>query len=270
MQLVWTILISSFLTSPLYAATVTTVKGKSVVITLDGESVDPGQKVELFDTAGKKRGIIQISKTNKNGTKAVGKLIVGKAQKGWTTDSGRDTTAPTALSSSKKKLSYGAILGFSMDSMTVTQASEEVDLSGTGYGVKGAFDFAFSESFQLRGRGGAEFFSASGDSNTGAVCTNCEVEITYITLEGMAQYYLNNSKYSFWVGAGGAIAHPASSTSNAIDADSLSTTSAIQAGGGFDIKTKSGYVPIEVIYSLLPESDSVSATYLSIAIGYLW
>lgn len=269
MQLLGTLLFSLFISLPIYAATVTTVKGKNVVISLQQETVDRGQRVELFDSNGKKRGIIQISKTNKSGTKAVGKLIVGKAQKGWTTDSGRDTTKPSNPMSAKKSLRYGGIVGFSMDSMEVALSDQTADLSGTGYSIKGAFDFSFSESIQFRGRIGAEFFSTSGDA-TSATCTTCDVDITYITAEGMAQYYLNSGKYSFWVGAGGALAHPASSSSNAVDTDSLSTTSIIQAGGGFDIKTTSGYIPIEVLYSILPKSDSVSGSYITIAIGYMW
>ncbi len=272
MQPLGTLLLSLFISLPVYAATVTTVKGKSVVISLQDETVDKGQRVELFDSNGKKRGIIQISKTNKSGTKAVGKLIVGKAQKGWSTDSGRDATKSSNNMSSKKSLRYGGIVGFSMDSMEVALLNEKVDLSGTGFSVKGAFDFSFSESIQFRGRVGAESFSASGDAQT-AICTggnSCEVDITYITAEGMAQYYLNSGKYSFWIGAGGALAHPASSSSNAVETDSLSTTGLIQAGGGFDIKTGSGYMPVEVLYSILPKSDSVSGSYITIAIGYMW
>jgi hypothetical protein len=274
MQLVWMLLLTFVFSFSAHAATVTTVKGKGVVISLDGETVEKGQKVELFDSNGKKRGVIQINKLNKSGTKAAGKLIVGKAQKGWTTDANSDATASSSSSyDSNKKLRYGGIIGFSMDDMTVSLAANgDVDLSGTGYGVKGAFDFSLSEKFQLRGRGGVEFFSASGDSAgvSALECTNCEVDITYVTLEGMGQFYLSKSKYSFWIGGGGALAHPASGSSNAIDTDSLSTTSAIQVGGGFDIKTTSGYVPIEILYSLLPESDSVSATYLTISAGYMW
>lgn len=271
MQLASFIFFSLFLSSYLSAATVTTVKGKSVVISLSDETVEKGQKVELFDNNKKKRGIIQISKVNSSGTKAVGKLIVGKAQKGWTTDAGTDETV-TPKASGPKKTTYGVSVGFSMDSMTVTLVDVgDVDLSGSGYSVKGVFDFPFTESLQVRGKAGAEFFSASGDTtDVDSPCTTCDVDITYFTLEGLAQYYLSNGRYSFWVGAGGAIMHPTSGTSNAINTDSLSTTSAIQLGGGLDIKTKSGYVPVEVVYSMLPESDSVSATYLGINIGYMW
>ncbi|MCB0348682.1 MAG: hypothetical protein KDD37_07595 [Bdellovibrionales bacterium] len=269
MRLAITLLVSLFFSLSTYAATVTSVKGKNVIISLSDESVSRGQKVELFDSNGKKRGIIQITKTNKSGTKALGKLIVGKAQKGWGTDSGQDATMPREGKSSKKQLRYGGIVGFSMDSMEVTLEDSKADLSGTGYSIKGIFDFPFSESFQFRGRVGAEFFSASGDAAS-SVCTSCDVDITYLTAEGMAQYYINNSKYSFWVGAGGAIAMPSSSSSNAIDTDSLDTTSLIQVAGGFDIKTTSGYIPVEIIYAILPKSDSVSGSYVSIGIGYMW
>lgn len=266
--------------TPSFAGKILKVKGKNVVIDVSGEDVSSGSKIDIYKN-NKRRGVVKIRKINKKKTKALGRIILGKAKQGWLATNNPPLeeglegakTVESKMNRSKK-LNYGALFGFSMDSMTISLSSD-VDLSGSGFSIKGGFDYQIGSSFQIRGKTGAEMFSASGDNTNATVangeCSSCEVDITYFTLEGLGQYYLSKNKYSFWIGGGAALAHPLSSSSNAIDANSLSTTTALQFGGGMDIRLKSGsYIPLEVLYSSLPKSDSVQATYITLSAGYFF
>jgi len=272
------LLIISFISQPLWAGKILRQKGKTVIIDIRGENVSRGDKVNVYNN-GKKRGVLRVSKVNKKGTKAMAKVILGKARKGWMAGeesgsgdmSAAQDTAMETSTTSKKKTHYGALLGFSQDTMNVTLTSGEKEFSGSGISAKAAMDYAFSDSFGLRAKTGVEIFNATGDAILGDACVSCEVEITYFTLEGLGQLYFGSDKYKFWIGAGGAIAHPMSGSSNAVNVDELSTTSAIQAAGGMNIGLKSGsYIPLEFTYSMLQESESVSATYLTLSAGYMF
>lgn len=267
-----TLLISSHL----YAGEVLRVKNKSIIFDLAGESLASGDRVDIFQGA-KKRGVARIQKISRDKTKAMATIVMGQARKGWMATNNdpnaiKDAEPSTAKSSSGKKARYGLLLGLSQDNMTVSLASGDKDLSGNGFSAKAVMDYALGTSLQVRAKSGIETFDASGNVGTLAdACQTCEAKITYFTLEGIGQWYFNQGDYRFWLGGGAAVVHPMSGSSNAVDVEGISTTTAIQLGGGMDIRLKSGrYIPLEFSYSMLPKSDSVQANYLNLSFGYMF
>ena len=64
-----------------WAARVTKVKGKKVLINLEGEHEKKGQIFYVVDEKGRKKGVVKIRSIK--GDKAIGKLGKGKAKKGY-------------------------------------------------------------------------------------------------------------------------------------------------------------------------------------------
>ena len=199
--------IMSFLFLGLYAeaASVKSVKGKRVVINLDGDEVSSGDKMYVMDSSGKKKGLLKIVKVSRNGKSALANLTKGKAQAGWTVSGGSSGSSSSSGGSGgiMSGLHYGVSLGVSLDTMEAAIASETVTMSGNGFAVKGMADYVWSPSISLRGKLGLETFKVSGEAAT-AVCTGsttCNADINFLSVEGMARYIFSSGQYQFWAGA---------------------------------------------------------------------
>ncbi len=140
-------------------------------------------------------------------------------------------------------------------------------------------DYKLNPSWVIRAMAGLESFNASGEATT-AICveaddttltTSCETSISYLTIEGFILYYLTNSKYSFWLGAGAGFGLPSGAESTAVDEDSISTASLVSGTVGLDIAlSSSSYIPIQAQYTILPSSSTVSGNLIAFRIGYMF
>jgi len=283
-----------------FAAKVVGVKGKKILVNLQGEPAQKGDLFFLINPAGKKRAIIKIMKVK--GNKALAVLGKGKARKGYTLQyrpkksssakrnkgGGPDTDAPVSMTTGSSRSSgdmyWGIIAGFAQNSMTVKLKQADTDtnpgadrgeesLSGNGFSFKGLIDYKLLESVWFRGTAGIEQFVAEGGQNCGNNVPDydnaaCETDIMYISLDFWGRYLFSTGSFRPWVGAGFSLLVPMSKSSTALDEASITNTSVMSAGLGFDWFTSdSFYVPVQIEYGLLPSSDDVTANIIAVRVG---
>ncbi len=277
------------LTPSLYAAEVAKVKGKGVLIELKGDPAVAGDVFYLISPDGKRRGLVKISKVK--GDKAIGKLTKGKGAPGYTLEfkqqkvakgsSGGGNMAQPSMddgSVTSTRAYWGALFGFSMDSMSVHVTGAPptntdlgvVAMSGTGFSGKGLFDYELFSQLWFRGTAGIEMFNASGDAKCGASNNDtCNAKLTYLTFDFIGRYVFGKGSFRPWLGGGLGLLFPASKDATALDPASISTTNVIVFAGGFDWFTSpTFYVPVSIEYGLLPKSDEVEAKWIAIRAGF--
>ena len=287
MMRVFIVLLALCLLPESYAAEVVKVKGKSALINLNGDPAVIGDQFYLVTADGKRRALIRISKVK--GDKAIGKITKGKAAAGMTLElksgtggssGGGSPSYPTPSSGGSfgdKKSYWGAIAGFSMDSMTVnvrdgtTGAVRSTEsLSGSAFSAKGLFDYELFNSIWFRGTAGLEGFSAAGPSACGVANNEaCTASIYYLSFDFLARYVLGKGNFRPWAGGGVGLLFPASKESTALDSSSISRTNVIILGGGIDwFMSPRLMIPISVEYGLLPKSDEVEASWIAVRAGF--
>ncbi|MCB0384626.1 MAG: hypothetical protein KDD43_04465 [Bdellovibrionales bacterium] len=267
-----------------WAARVTKVKGKKVLINLEGEPAKKGQIFYVVDEKGRKKGVVKIRSIK--GDKAIGKLGKGKAKKGYALlertgkgggkkaggDKAAEAPKDSGTTMSSSQMGWGLLLGMGMDSMEVDldiTPAEKASLSGSGMSYKALFDYALFEKIWFRGTLGIENFEAEGDKKSSA-CDNktCAVSIQYLSLDFWGRYLFSLGTFRPWLGAGFTLWFPMSQETTALEEDSITNTSVMGIGGGFDwFMNPSFYIPFQVEYGLLPASEQVSATVISIRFG---
>jgi hypothetical protein len=133
----------------------------------------------------------------------------------------------------------------------------------------GFFDYEMYPQIWFRGLTGLEGFSASGASMCGSQNTSaCNASIYYISFDGMARYVFMNGNFRPWLGAGIALMFPATKSATALDASSISNTTVIQVAGGMDwFVTPTMFIPVSLEYGMLPKSNEVEASWITLRVG---
>lgn len=273
------------------AATVTAVKDKRVLVSLDGEPAVPGDIFFLVDPAGKRKGIIKIMKVQ--GNRAIAVLGKGAAEKGFTLKyrpktgtatakgktppRGSPQAAPTASGTPGNTMYWGVVGGFAQNAMDVELLDNagakrgSASLSGSGYSLKGLFDYGLFDSIWFRGLAGIEQFNVSGPASCGdnAPYTEaCNAEIMYLSLDMWGRYLFSQGSFRPWVGGGFSLMFPLTKSATALDESSITNTSVMSFGLGLDWFTSpTFFVPLSFEYGLLPSSDTVSANTMAIRVG---
>lgn len=266
------------------AAQIKKVKGKNVLIDLEGETSQVGDVYYTLDANGRRAGLVKIKKLK--GSQAIAILGKGKAQPGFTlqyrapkdsasasaeTSSSSESSAPTG------KMYWGVLGGFGMDGAKVDLKDvngnyrKSVDLSGNSFSVKGLFDYWLIDNIWFRGMLGLEGFSVTGPSDCGASPTfgaTCDAQINYLAADFWGRYSLPLGNFRPWVGAGVSILFPATKKATALDESSITTSNAISAGFGIDWFTSSTmFIPLAFEYSMMPESNEVKPSKMSLRAG---
>jgi hypothetical protein len=278
----WLLAFTFALVSPALASEVVKVKGKSALIKLDNEEVLAGDQFYLINGAGKKKGIIKISKVKSD--QAIGLIAAGKAEIGMTlqkrmTGSSIRESAPVASHSTthllNSKAYWGLSIGYGMDSMTVdlpSPASTSVSLSGGAPSLKGLFDYKLFQRLWFRGMAGYQAFSGQGSS----ICQNpakttCTVNISYLSFDFLGRYLFSEGQIRPWLGGGFALMFPLAKTATALETASISNASVFLFSGGVDWSINSNlYIPISIEYALFPKSSEVEASWIAGRIGIAW
>ncbi|MCO5113877.1 MAG: porin family protein [Bdellovibrionaceae bacterium] len=279
------IFVSLFLFSvPSFAASVAAVKNNKVLV--KGNV----QRGKLYYTTynGKRTGVIRITKVQ--GNKAIGMLLKGKAIKG----------AELALRPSKKKsnvakkaayeqysydegggkkkairrnkeLAVGGVLGMVQSSANVSfNTGEKASLSGSGISIKAMGDYSLTNHIFLRGYVGTQPFEAKEGNRTCIGVVNCVMSINYLAADIWGRYIFNpDSNMRFWGGVGAGLLFPLNTgNTNAVVKSDISSTMVFQVGGGLDwfINDKF-FIPVLAEYNLIPPSDDVKTSMISIRAG---
>lgn len=267
-----------------FAAEITKIKGKSVLIELGGDAAAPGDQFWAMSEDGKRKALITIGKVK--GDKAIGKITKGKPAVGMSLDlkvdkiaKGKKVKEPVEeempVSSEARRVNFGALFGYAQNSMSVnvnilaSSTTKTADMSGSGFSGKALLDYRLLPQVWFRGTAGVEMFNASGGSICGAGNVEaCDTKITYLTFDFMGRYLFSEGKFRPWLGAGVSLLFPVSKSTSALAESSIGPTSMYAVAGGGDIVIAPNmYVPIQVEYGMLPNSDEVEASSVGIRLG---
>ncbi|KYG64893.1 hypothetical protein AZI86_11885 [Bdellovibrio bacteriovorus] len=287
-----------------FAAFVTTVKGNKVLINLEGDPVDPEDEFFLINPeTNKKTAIIRIKQVK--GNRALADIIKGRAGVNQTlqakgtanrsrpmsadvTDPGApDSASSPAPSASGRyttmiKESYGLMGSLNMNSMSAnvtyrdpvgTVLKSSTDMKGNGFGVGGFYDYPFTDTLVGHAYAAIEQFVVSG-SAANAACsgsTNCEANINYLSVYGLAKWYFLPGKYRSWAGGGAGFLLALSKSSSALNESQISTNQVFSFAGGVDIQmSRQNFIPVSLQYNMFPDSSSVKASQIIIKAGWGW
>lgn len=278
----------AFFVGAAHAAKVSKVDGRKILFELDGDNVKEGDVFVLLDEGGKKKGLVKVKGIR--GTKAVGLLGKGKAQVGWIArvsdkvkvakPSGprkaREAAKPTE--SGEQRGHWGIAAGMSMNTMSVDidndadqTADETVSLDGTSFSVKGIFDYLLIPQMWFRGMFGLQGLSASGKTAVGCQNEACSVSIYYLSADFWGRYIFSSGSFRPWVGGGFSLMFPMSKDVTALEDSSITNTSVISIGGGFDWQASpTMYIPIQLEYGMLPKSETVEASAITLRVGLMF
>lgn len=268
-----------------FAASIKTVKGTQVLITLEGSSFSDGQQIIAKDSEGKNRAILKIKKVGKS--QALAELVKGKAEPGYSivdrtpaavnqnTNEMSDEKISEILRGSKWGI-LGSYVSSSMNARySLNSVNKTANMSGAGFGVLAYYDMPFSESIELRGMGGLEQFSTK-QTRTEMDCDSgnsdiCLVSINYLSMYGLAKYKFSRSgKTHIWGAGGFGYLMAMSKASTVLDTASISSNQVLTLSLGADIGLKKGILPVSLDYSIFPASSTVTATMMSIRGGWAW
>lgn len=262
-----------------HSAQIAKIKGKAALIDLQGDSVNPGDRLYAVSPEGKHKALIQIVKL-KGSRKAIGKILKGSAEVGMSLESKGSSTKAQRNSApydggmpSTSRAYYGGFFGFSMDSMTVNvlngTTTKAEALSGNGFSGKGLLDYELIRQVWFRGSAGLEMFNVSGAAGCGPGNNEtCDAKINYLSFDFWGRYLFMEGTLRPWVGGGVSLLFPISKSTSALDEGSVTTTSVFGVGAGADFFISPHmYFPFQVEYGMLPKSNEVDASFISIRGG---
>jgi len=272
-----------------YAADIIKIQGANVLIDLKGETVAVGDQFWAINSAGKKVAILHIGKIR--GDKAIARTVKGKTAIGMTLQpKPLGKTSKTAnnrpVKSKKSDAYWGALAGYSMDTMKVKvlwqedgttdgvahtngQEKEVASISGSGYSAKGLFDYDLG-AITLRTTAGIETYNVSGSNSCGAGNDSvCTTKIMYMSADGLARYRFTDGAFRPWMGLGLSLLFPLSGSGTAIASSSIGSTWMGIVAGGVDWYLKPDlYIPISLEYGMFPPTDQVNASWIQLRIGF--
>jgi len=255
---------------------------KQIRIIID--SADPLTKGDYLKASDKKgKATIKIIRVGKR--KAIGKVRKGKVRKGMKLtrmklpNKGKKSKAMAdgsfSKNSAKKKsnLQWGALVGGTMNSMSVKLSNSTADMTGMGFLGKVIAELPMGSLF-FRGGLGVQTFLAEKKIST-AECngatTDCKTEIMFLSLDGLGRWnFIDGAGLDMWIGLGAGVLFPISHDTNALKNDSVKQTAAIKFATGAIFKMGTWGLPVELVYNVLPPSEDVSTSIIAIQAGIIF
>ena len=261
------------------AAQVVDVQGTNVTVQSgDDEMLVSTEKYFILNDSNKKVGIVTITAASEN--KAHAELIKGVAKKGYKlipyeqkASAATATPAeakPISESGSRKKSSekkstsnLGVFAEIMINSLSVDLGTTNVTMSGTSFAFAFAYQHNLTESLKARYPIG---FRSYGVQAQNSICTtgNCDLSITYLSLGGKLDYFLDDSVS---IGGGTEYLLPASKSSSFLSSDQIAANSIVSFGAGW---LASPSVPISFSYNMFLGNKDAPASFIAIQTGYLW
>ena len=276
-------------------AEVLRVRGSKVLISINGESIAAGDLLLALDDDDKRKGVIRIKKVGKN--KAIGKIIKGKAQKGWILERykrksktarkrrnknleapSQDLTEPQEENSGNSKLTLGFLGGYSLGSMSVAipntaGSTTAADMTGNSIEYHLFINYRLGRKLHLLATVGQQSLDVAGtiDDNSCTNSNDCTTKINYLTGTALLKYQFSSGNFAPWMAAGLGVMNPTSTESTAVDATSVGTTSVIVASAGTDwLISHKWSIPLQLRYVFFFPSDGVSTSMITglLGLGY--
>jgi hypothetical protein len=273
------------------AAKVSAVKNNKIMIELEGESASAG--AEFFVLNGQNKKVALVKVTQAKGGRAIAEIIKGSAKPGYLLQAKGGGGSMSTSSSSKsdsssddyydRKLnqkmhngnSWGIVGGYLMNSMVVSTTSMQINMSGSGFGALGYYDYALSPSLVFRGMAGLETFNVAGSNSAASpsnCTTNCDVQIQYLSFYGYGRWNFMQGQYKSWIGGGAGYLMPTQKPGGSVFANNtMGANQIFVVAGGMDYRLSAkNYLPISLEYGLYPSTATVKAQIIYLRVGYAW
>lgn len=265
---------------------VTKVKGKNVLLMLEKGKIDKSMSIQPMGAAAASTPTAAPAPTPETAMAPTPAPRRAAPRSGKRNDLDADFGGSSRAMVAKPPMAWGLYLGYSMNSMKIKAAkldsgtglaySEDLDLKGSSFSVKGMYDYPVSPDFYLRILAGYEPFEVTGQPATTSnniLCdntANCSIKFQYLTGEVHGQYNLVSGSTRVWVGLGIALMFAPSVTSNVAGFDdSVKTNQIITGSLGADIGMgKSSFIPVAFEYGYYPTSGDVKASGMFFRVGY--
>lgn len=263
-------LIFLFISVQAQAIKITVVKNGKALLDLEGETVKTGEQFVALDEEGKKKALLTIRQVKNN--KAIAGIDKGQAKEGFVLEPYEKRSR--SARSSKEKSSFGIMAGYNMNSMTAKPVGGSVSMSGTSYSLLGFYAMDLDRDISAKFIGGYQTLKATGSADS-AICTgstDCNVDLSYLTIEALVRYrFVKGQTMDFWGGAGLGFLFPMSKSSNVLDTSKITTNQTINVALGLDwYLKKKEFVPFQLEYAMYPNNSTSSASQIMLSAGYAW
>ncbi len=270
----------AFSVSKVSAITISKIKGKKVLINLDGAVIEVGQLFKVVDANVKTVGILKILNISKE--KAIAEIIKGnvnESDKIVTPQSNLAVGQSTKTTPNVPRNPYygSLLLGLASNIVSIKVSdgikNEKVDNTGNSVGLGVAVDHQYFKPW-FRGRAvlAYEQFNAIGAASING-CNNqtsrdCQTDIKYLSGGMYAKFVQDYAQFQLWGGAGLNLKIPFSKSSTALVESSLGPTVAYGFILGSDYLLESkNFVTASIEKQFFLKSDSAETSTLFVRVG---
>ncbi len=262
-----------------FAGLILQVKNGKVLIDLKGTPAQVGEYFFTLNQDNKKTAIIEI--TSVKAEKAVGKITKGATNvsdtilsKGMgaaavSSNHVAESSRASFIRHDLKKIALN--LKTSTDMISTTQqdrgnpfpAKETVMMKGNNMSINVSLGIPFGPTFSVQAFAGYEVLKVAGAAVNlvcdGKTSRDCNVNISYLTLGGLARLNYINGSFELWAGAGVGLKQPIAKTSTALLTENISLANAVIVAMGTDYYiNNSFFVPVSIEYhKSFNESETV-------------
>lgn len=276
-----------------FAGTVQQIKNGKVLVALEGTPAQVGEQFFAINENNKKTAIIEI--TAVKGDRAVGKITKGTTKPNDTILSkGVGPTTSAAAPVEKKvpkessfirhdlrklavniKFSNDTISTLQQDSTNPFPNKETVDMKGSNIGLNVTMGIPLSQTFSIQGFAGYEMLKVTGAAQRqvcdGKTTTDCNADISYLTVGALARLTYVSDSLEYWAGTGIGFKQPISKKSTALTLDniSLGNTAIIALGLDYHLNNTK-FIPVSFEYhKSFNESETVPViSHMGIQVGF--
>ncbi|MNT24019.1 hypothetical protein D3C72_1594680 [compost metagenome] len=180
------------------------------------------------------------------------------------------------------KNSWGALGAITMNTMDANISNTDIfgnttktpaSMKGNGFGAGGFYDYVFTPDMVGHASAMLEQFNSTGSASTAACkgTTNCEVNITYLSLYGLGKYYFTKDKLRWWGGGGMGYLLALSKSSTALNESKISANQVLTLAFGGDYQmSRHNYIPFSIEYNYFWPSADVTANQIILKAGWAW
>jgi hypothetical protein len=280
------------------AATVSEVRGKKIILRVEsGEQIQARQKFNIEDPdSGRNLGQVEI--TRRRGSRAVAKLLKGRAKTGAVTVSLRSRRhrddsfvdkddeyrsrrrTPASLdnpfentqsyqgneapNAHPRKARWGFGMGITPTTIRVSDSTGSNTLRGNNFLVRVAYDKPFHRKFTIML--GAGLFPISGTQADDSLGT-AKMEAEFLSFEGNLRLHpTGNAQQGPWFGSGLNYLRVSRASSNVVSESSITNRTVLQLSAGYNMRMGSEYLMFRgdmMMHSGADSSVSISQSVFS-------
>ncbi len=280
--------------SNIFAGSIQQIKNGKVLIALEGTPAQVGEQFFALNENNKKTAILEI--TAVKGDRAVAKITKGTTKtadtilsKGVGPSTSTKSAAPVEKIASEStfirhdlkklavniKASTDMISTLQQDSTNPTPQKETVDMKGSNIGVNVTMGIPLSKTLSIQGFAGYEMLKVAGTALRnvcdGKTTTDCNADISYLTVGALARLTYASNNLEYWAGAGIGFKQPISKKSTALTLDNISLANTAIVALGLDYHlSNTKFIPVSFEYhKSFNESETVPViSHMGVQIGF--